>query len=361
MKRALIVLLVCVLCLSSSACGSTPEPSVANANFTGANCNNSCKFSCDFWAFDGSLFYMQDGFYNMGVYWSIDGNSTKLFEEADLSNELAVNSGLGDIFVSGCYLYFDVFTSNENWLYRYDLNKRSYSSVCEIPSLQRWVISDEYFIYSEHPSNNEEKRSPLQIYSLTDETTTEICRDVAEFGIIDGQLRYITNAAPYELYQYNYAEKRSVLLGAFDCKFDDGYNVFNFTSDAVVMYNWGEGCDRSLVVYTLSSAETQVYTLPKGIQDMVAADRYAYALLYDTQTHSYEAVPSDANGIYRISLDDGSYEIIEHDIDSVTNIHVATDDCLYMIRGKYNAVFLYSSHVYRYDHSTGTTEKLAEF
>lgn len=34
---------------------------------------------------------------------------------------------------------------------------------------------------------------------------------------------------------------------------------------------------------------TAVYTLPKGIHNMVAYDQYAYAVVYDTQKNSSEA------------------------------------------------------------------------
>ena len=361
MKRTLIFLLTFFICLNLSACGSEPDNFAAPVSFPDANFNNNYWFSGDFWAFDDTIFYLQDGFYNMGAYWNTNGSSKKLFEESEFAFDSAKYTAIGDIFVCGSNLYFELNTDQENWLYCYDLKEGIYTQVCKIPRLYRWVVVNDYFIYIESPSNNDEKHSPLCIYNLKDGTTTQVCANVEEFGIVDGQLRFITNADAYELYQYNYIENHSTILGTFYNEFDDAYDIFNFTPDSVVMLNWSSAHEHKLVVYTLSSDSTAVYELPKGIQRMVAYDQYAYAVVYDTQKNSSGAVAAKENGIYRINLADGSYEVVESNVNDGTEIHVISDDRIYIVQGKMNILYRFQRHVYKFDYTTRTKEKLTVF
>ena len=359
MKRIALLLALCLIIIIFSACSAEQEETISVASFPQANFNNNYWFSGDFWAFDDTLFYLQDGFYNMGAYWSTNGNNYKLFEESDFANDSTKYTVIGDIFVCDSYLYFELYTDDqEGWLYRYDLKESTYASVCEIPSLYRWVVVDNYFIYREHPSNNDDNCSPLCIYNFGDNTTTQVCANVEEFGIVDGQLRYITNADAYELYEYNYIEKQSTVLGKFYCEFDDACDIFNFTPDHIVMLSWSRDYYHNLVVYSLSSNSTAVYTLPKGIHNMVAYDQYAYAVVYDTQKNSSEAVAAEENGIYRINLTDGSYEVVESNASDNTEIHVTSDDCIYIVQRKMNILFQSRRHVYKFDYRTGSKEKL---
>ena len=358
MKRIALLLALCLIIINFSACSAKQVETISVASFPQANFNNNYWFSGDFWAFDDTLFYLQDGFYNMGAYRSTNGNNYKLFEESDFANDSTKSTAIGDIFVCDSYLYFELNTDQEDWLYRYDLKESTYASVCEIPSLYRWVVVDNYFIYREHPSNNDDNCSPLCIYNFWDNTPTQVCANVEEFGIVDGQLRYITNTDAYELYQYNYLQNHSTILGTFYCEFDDAYDIFNFTPDHIVMLNWSRDYYHNLVVYSLSSNSTAVYTLPKGIHNMVAYDQYAYAVVYDTQKYSSEAVAAEENGIYRINLTDGSYEVVESNASDDTEIHVISDDCIYIVQGKMNILFQYRRHVYKFDCRTGNKEKL---
>lgn len=294
----------------------------------------------------------------MGAYRSTNGNNYKLFEESDFANDSTKYTAIGDIFVCDNYLYFELNTDQEDWLYRYDLKESTYAPICEIPSLYRWAVVDNYFIYREHPSNNDENRSPLCIYNLMDGTTTQVCANVEEFGIVDGQLRFITNADAYELFQYNYIENYSTILGTFYCELDDTYDIFNFTPDGVVMLNCSKDYNQNIVVYSLSSNSTAVYTLPKGIHNMVAYDQYAYVVVYDTQKNSSEAVAAEENGIYRINLADGSYEVIESNASDDTEIHVISDDCIYIVQRKMNILFQSRCYVYKFDYMTRNKEKL---
>ena len=358
MKHIALFLTICLMIINLSACSTNQEQTTAVTSFPQANFNNNYWFSGNFWALEDNLFYLKDGFYNMGAYWNTNGTKEKLFEESDFFNDSIKDVCIGNIFVCDSYLYFELTSDQEDKLYCYDLKERTYAPVCEIPSLYRWVVVDDYFIYTEHPTNNDEKRTPLCVYNLTDRTTTQVCADAEEFGIVDGQLRFITNGDAYELYQYNYADNRSTFLGTFDCEFDDAYDIFNFTPDGVVMLSWSRDYNSNIAFYSLSSNSTAVYTLPKEIHNMVAYDQYAYAVVYDTRKNSSEAVAAAENGIYRIHLTDGSYEVVERNANHYTKIHVVSDDCIYIIQGKLNILYRYQSHVYKFDYVTGNKEKL---
>ena len=356
MKRIVLILIACFLCLNLAACSEKSEEAAA-VQYLDANFNNSYWFSENFWAFDDTLFYMRDGFYNMGVYRYANGDGVKLFEESDFSNDISKDNYIGNIFIYDSYLYFKLGTDQGDWLYRYDLEQGVYAPVCEIPSLYRWVVTDDYFIYIEYSSSYKKTGAPLCIYNLIDGTTTQVCANATEFGLVDGQLRYIVYSDDYELYQYDYAENRSTILGTFPCEFEgdfSAYDIFNFTPDSIVMVNWRN--DEKLVVYSISSNSTEVYTLPNRIHHMVAYDQYAYAVVYGIPENAVTAA-ADERGIYRIKLSDGSYEIIERNADSDTEVHVVSDDCIYIVQGKMY-LCLYREHVYQFDYTTKNKEKL---
>lgn len=357
MKRIALLLALCLIILNLLACCAEQEQTISDTSFLQANFNNNYWFSGNFWAFEDNIFYLQDGFYNMGAYWSTNGNNDKLFEESDFANDSTEYTSIGDIFVFDSCLYFELNTDQEDRLFRYNLKESTCVPVCEIPSLYRWVVVDNYFIYREHPSNNDKNHSPLCIYNLMDDTTTQVCANVEEFGIVDGQLRYITFNDNYELHQYNYAEDVSSVLGTFSCDTDNDFDIFNFTTDAVVMFSFGKN-NQDLFVYTLSSDTTAIYALPKGIHQMVAYDQYAYLVVYDEHENSSFSVAAKDNGIYRIDLSDGSYRVVESDANDDTKIHVVSDDDIYIIQSEMNFLFQAHRHVYFFDCGTGSKEKL---
>lgn len=130
MKRIALLLTLCLMIINLTACSTNQEPTTSVTSFPQANFNNNYWFSGDFWAFDDTLFYLQDGFYNMGAYWNTNGNKEKLFEESDFSAESSV---IRKIFVCDSYLYFCLASNQVDKLYRYDLKERTYAPVCEPP------------------------------------------------------------------------------------------------------------------------------------------------------------------------------------------------------------------------------------
>ena len=350
MRRILFLLTLVLFCLNLAACDFAPALTVPDTGFSEANFNNNYWFNGNFWVLGDHVFYLRDGFYNEGAYWSANGKVEKLFQESDFNSDAWDYNLIGDIFVSDDSLYFEIVTDQKTFLYRYDLKERTYSLVCEIPSLYRWVVVDDYFIYREHPANSSEKHSPLFIYHLKDGTTKQVCSDVEEFGIVDGQLRYITLSDHYELFQYSYAEDDSTLIGTFAMNGDKEFDIFNFTSGFVVMYTFQKN-NPDLFVYSCASGTTSVYTLPKGINHVVAYDQYAYLVVYEEPHNQSGVITAKENGIYRICLADGSYEVIISKINSGTEVHVVSDDCCYINQ----------SHrtVYRYDYTSETKEKIA--
>lgn len=350
MRRILFLLTLVLFCLNLAACDFAPALTVPDTGFSEANFNNNYWFNGNFWVLDDQVFYLRDGFYNEGAYWNANGNAEKLFQESDFNSDDWEYNLIGDIFVSDSYLYFELNTDQKNYLYRYDLQEHTYTQLCETPYLYRWVVVDDYFIYREHPANNSEKQAPLCIYNMTDGTTKQICSNVEEFGIVDGQLRYVTLSDRYSLFRYDYAEDDSTLIGTFAMNGDKEFDIFNFTSGFVVMYTFQKN-NPDLFVYSCASNTSSVYTLPKGINHVVAYDQYAYLVVYDEPSNQSGCISAKENGIYRICLADGSYEVVDTNVNSYTEVHVVSDDFFYINQGH--------RVVYRYDYTTGTKEKIA--
>ncbi len=352
MKRIIVICTVlCLLCATFFIFARTQAFSVPEGGFPDANFNNNYDLSADFWAFKDGIFYLKDGFYNMGVYWSADGKSKKLFEESDFSGNPTGPVTIQDTFVWDSYLYFESHDEERSTIYRYDLNAHTYAPVCEIPHPYRWVVVDGSLIYREHPAHDAEKRSPLWIYHFEDGSTQQICPHVEEFGIVGGQLRYITNDGNYNL--YHYTENASSLLGTFPSEFDYPYHLFNFTHDAVVMYGYGKDAP-ALLVYSLSSDRSVVYPLPANTHQFVAYDRYAFFVVYDRSDLSTD----ENSGIYRMSLSDGSYELVEKGANQDTKIHVASDDTIYIIQSQLGFLSRHQRHVYFLNCTTGNKVKI---
>ena len=354
MKRIGWILIVCFLLSSLSACGIVSDDGTERSPtfpLPEANFNNDYWIRPDFWAFDGILFYEKDGFYNMGVYQFANNTHKKLFQESDFPG----NAQLGETFPCGNALYFDIANEQGCTLYRYDLELGKYTEVCQMSSVYRWAIAGDYLLYRVFPL----KSSALYVYNMVDGTTTQVCDAVIEFGLVGGTLRYITGEEDYALYQYDYAGRQSTCLGTFPCKIGDAYDKFNFTSDGLVMLQRDAENKNLFAVYSIPTNSTTVYTLPRDIQCFVAYDQYAFAIVYDV--HDFFLLSDAKNGIYRIRLSDGSYEIVEKEANNDTEIHASSDDCFYIKQRTDTMLSLTRRHIYQYHCTTGNKEKLTVY
>lgn len=350
---AFFILMASTLCLF--ACGKEePLPTV----FPDGNFNNS-YYGSRFWAHGDTLFYLKDGFYNMGIYRSDSGEKVRLLRESDLRQATATDCWLGGIYVCGSNLYFELASNDGCILYRYDLVSGTYAPLIALPRTDGWLVVGDWCIYREGLITGEKEQSALYIHDLHTDTRTLICPDVVEFGIVNGQLRYLTHTVVYGLYQYDVATGNSLLLGTFSCGPGSDYDHINFTPDAVILHCCSREQQRNLTVYTVSTQSTAAYTLPLPIHQLTAYDRYAYAVLYNTTWESSQAIPDPENGLYRIDLTDGSYEKILSDGDDQTRLHVVSDDRVYIIQDSSGILSLNARQVYILDIPSGKKEKLA--
>ena len=124
--------------------------------------------------------------------------------------------------------------------------------------------------------------------------------------------------------------------------------------EAVVIPN-AEDEDDSLVWFYVEAKETDHHKFLSNMSQC-GFDQYAYAVVYGIPENAVTAA-ADERGIYRIKLSDGSYEIIERNADSDTEVHVVSDDCIYIVQGKMH-LCLYREHVYQFDYTTKNKEKL---
>ena len=322
-------------------------------SFPDADFNNDMYHGNRMWIFNDTVFYTQDGFYNMGIYRSDKGNVVKLLESSDFED-----ADVGECYANGSGLYFRYIATPTDYIYRYDLEKETYAPVAEIPRIERWAVTGDYLIYRDQREENDEWVSSLFVHNMRDGTTKQVCPYVQEFGIVNGQLRYVTYSDCARLYQYDYEEGSSSLLGEFTLAFEDVN--YNFTPDALVMTNHKRESGHELWVYTIGSDEVAVYSFPRKIQEMVAYDQYAYAVVYDTRTSGSDAVYNVENGIYRINLSDGSYEVVMHGADDDIEIHVTADDVVYIIEGSSSPIGRHQETVYRMDCNTGLKMKITD-
>lgn len=330
-KCYLIPLMVLILLISG--CGASTAEGVQSVldsgGFSTPNFNNDYLVRLDFWAFGDIAFYEQDGFYNMGFWVEVDGTKEKLFEESDFSSDSWYVS-VDDFYVCKDSVYFVVtYYEREGLEFShaalccYDLNTYTYETVLEVPCMFRWVVVEPYLIYSTIYDGCDK----LAVCDLKTGEETVVCEDIAEFGVVENELRYITGNGRYELYRCGISGGTVEKLGEFDCVYDEEYDFFNFTPDAVVMYNYSTTYDEQLVVYYPETDHTAVYRMPLEIQCMVACREYAFVLLCGSSDMG--------SGIYRVKLSDGSYEKVVYS-DNGYSIYAASDSEVYMIRGVSN-------------------------
>jgi len=330
-KCYLVLLMVLILLISG--CGASVAEEIQSVLDSGGfpmpNFNNEYLVRLDFWAFGDITFYEQDGFYNMAFWVEVDGRKEKLFEESDFSSDRWYVS-IDEFYVCKDSVYFVVIYYEREGLdfshavlYCYDLNTNTYETVLEVPYMFRWVVVEPYLIYSTFY----DERDKLVVCDLKTGEETVVCEDIAEFGIVENELRYITGNGPYELYCCSISGGTVEKLGEFDRVYDEGYDFFNFTPDAVVMYNYSTTYDEQLVVYYPVTDHIAVYGMPLEIQCMVACREYAFVLLGDSSDMG--------DGIYRVKLSDGTYEKVAY-ADNGNGIYAASDSEVYLIRSVSN-------------------------
>lgn len=104
------------------------------------------------------------------------------------------------------------------------------------------------------------------------------------------------------------------------------------------------------------------YTLPETVMRFIAGEEYAYAVTLPDADAQEQTVASLFSGsdasVYRIELSTGRCEKLAVEADDYTSIYVASDDELYLLRGKVVLFLGYRTTVLKYHPNDQTTETL---
>ncbi|MBO5357787.1 MAG: hypothetical protein J6A78_00510 [Clostridia bacterium] len=352
MKR--IVTIVLILSISLSLTGCKNNVSVNEIYFESLNYNNYYNYrcSCDLWINDDICLYNSDGFYNMRTYAYQNGNKVKLFESRDFINEYYY----GEIFPINDFAYFTTSTDDNNQnFYKYSFKNQSYEKLFTINAYNEWMGTADFIAFDKCIGYFND----LYIYNIEKNSQKLICDNTVKYGIVDNKIRYLKflNENTIELYEYDHINDKSKKLDDIVVKNINEYSTYNFTGDYVTITESDNEDYRKIYVYS-SNGITSEYTLPKPVQQFVAGDQYAYALCYETEEYSSTAVKHKDNGIYRINLADGSYDVIETVVDDDTEIHVVSDDEIYITQYKSNFIGQYKGHVHKMIVSDKTKTKI---
>ncbi len=397
MNKRIIATLLALLMLAPAlfACGKNKEPDLwQTVKIEKQNYNNvhNSLFSRIEAAAQDTVFYYD--WYPTAILLpgtmatklcAFDGESHVIKKDTYSSSDILV----GDFAIEGNDLYYtangvdpedtDPLTNERTYLYRYDRIERKSEEVFSVNSytLDCWMVCGDLCAYSKYGEEcyiediegyayGDDDPHGLFLYDMEKERTTDICEDIWSFSFVDGALRYVTlKDGTFSLWEYDTKAEKSLLLGSFDGKMaydDELYEEslhFNFTKDKLIFS--GESRDYAkYYVYTIENGLLKSFVLPAEIDTLIAAEDYAYALCYDTDRNSWEAVFDEASGIYRISLADNTYEKINFDISEFTYLFVANDNDLYIAQDQTDGLLVEKCNFYRFNAESGEVKLLFE-
>ncbi|MBE6768557.1 MAG: hypothetical protein E7549_06560 [Ruminococcaceae bacterium] len=344
MKKIATILLVLALTFSFTGCKN--NISVDKMYFKSINYNNYYNFrsSCDLWINDDMCLYNSDGFYNMRTFAYQNGSKVKLFESNDFINE----TYYGEVFPINDFAYFITSTdANDQNFYKFSFANQNYEKLFTTSNCSEWMGTLDYIAFSEY-RNEEQTTADLFIYNINKDTSTSICNGILNFGIVNNKTRYLTwlNTDTLVLFEYDHTDDKSNKIGEISVKIKDEFPIYNFTNDYTTIAQYDSDDYKKITVYSSDGSSCE-YSLPKSVQQFVAGEHFAYAVCYETEEYSSTAVEHKDNGIYRINLADGSYELVETIANKDTEIHVVSDDEIYITQYEMNFIGQYKGHVYK--------------
>lgn len=348
----LLLLLVLFLLVSSSAPQGLPRE---------VNVNNlkSPYYGGSFFALDGQFYYLQDGFYNMGVYRSTGSAAKRIFRDSDFSRREGEQYGLlGQIFPVGDLLYFELYgEGSRSNFYLFDPAENSFRYLFHSERVHNWIVREPCLVYQKGSDREKEtdafQHDELWLYDLSSGRQSRVADSVEQIGLVDGTLYYVSFQGEcrqepdenqekgyrlvydgeYSLSSYDFQQQRSTELGRFPLIFEPDqyysqYEFFSFTGHSVAMYTFHTPYACKLVLYT-PGQELQVITTPLPIHKLVAAGDVAYALLYD------EHRSDPQQGLYRFDLKNGSFEKLGQDLPcgNRVELYVASEDQVFLVTG----------------------------
>lgn len=277
-------------------------------------------------------------------------------------NTAKLHTYIDQLYCLWPHLYFSNWSSETSTLYEYHLETQELQELCQVPSCRFWAVSGNAFIYLAHMPFSEQDHAPLHIRDLRTGEDRQVSAAVSSFGLVEGELRYVSFREAddcYDVYRYDEKQNVSLPLGSFPALM--GKNcLFQFCPDKIVMARYGNEIFNfdyrrrdatKLAVYDLKADSIVSYPLPSELQQLNAAEHYAYLLLYNT-------VGGGGYGVYRMDLENGEMKEItpKGEVGGVTILWAESDKRAYIMEfhGFSNA----RGALHRYDAEQDQTEFL---
>ena len=272
--------------------------------------------------------------------------------------KLQLHAYIDQLYCLWPHLYFSCSSSDSLTLYDYHLETQELKELCQVPSCRFWAVSGNAFIYLAHMPFSEQDHAPLHIRDLSTGEDRQISAAASSFGLVEGELRYVSYREEddcYDVFCYDEKQNVSLPIGSFPALM--GKNcLFQFCPDKIVMARYGNEIFNfdyrrrdatKLAVYDLKSDSIVSYPLPSQLQQLNAAEHYAYLLL-----------GGSGYGVYRMDLDNGEMKEItpKGEVGGVTILWVESDERAYIMEfhGFSNA----RGALHRYDAEQDQTEFL---
>ncbi len=317
--------------------------------------------------YNNNLVFLSEDFLAVGDQLvCMDGDRINLYGPGH-TPELILNTVEADAATMQFYslwphLYFDDWRSDSLTLYDYQLETQKLQKLCQVPSCRFWAVTGDSFVYLVYTSFEEQEQAPLHIRDLVTGEDRQICPAASSFGLVEGELRYVSYRKEddsYDVYRYDESQNISHSIGSFPALL--GKNCqFQFCPNKIVMARYGTDVlnrdydpqrAMQMVVYDLPSESIETYSLPADVNQLIAADSYAYAVVY-------KIVGGGDFGIYRIDLESGELHEITPtgELGGVTILWVESDERAYIMEfhGFTNAW----GCLHRYDAETDQTKFL---
>jgi len=359
-KIVAIISLLLAMSLSLAGCANDVSLNVSfdEIYFKSLNYNNYYNYhpSCVLWTSGDTYLYNIQTHVDVYPFIYQNGGKASLFEPNDFTNE----AYYGYFFPINDFAYFTTsdYDDNQNF-YRFSFADQSYEKIFTAHNTHSWMGTPDYIAFTQRRNEDEARPSDLFVYSIEKGATAPLCNDISHFSIVNGKIRYLTSASTdtLALFEYDYTNGEAKKIGEIPVEISANFPVVNFTSDYTIIAQYVRGDYRKITVHS-SDGLTFEYSLPKPIQQFVAGENFAYAVCYEHPKNSSTALKHKDNGIYKINLKDGSYEVIEAVVNDGTNIHVVSDDEICITQFESNFIGQYKRCVYKIFAGDKTKSKL---
>lgn len=358
--------------LSLCGCNLKRNRKLENADFSKVNYetpnyNNYYSYNCSFAVSDDLYFYTKISDLNSRIFAYQNGEKISIISEKDFKNQYLNH----DIFLYGNDLYFSTYSLESefsgSYLYKYNLTDKKYEQIFTLDEeTNYWKIAKDHIVYIKYYDGDEGFDS-LYCYNIPNKKEILISKEIEDFSIVNGKVQYITKDNGYTLNEYDFTNNKSKVLGNFKGYSSKEYIQYNFTPSGITMIPNTANSYSTTSEFSFYNKDTNTVSklkLPENLCELIACDKYAYAICYtekeDNSEIDYIDYEGDTYSLYRINLLNGDFRYLDVEIDYTSSIFVNTDDELYISTDTVS--FLSDkTKVIKYDLNTNKIEELLSY